>query len=109
MGDRTDEQIVNRAVELADGWCLHPRYNDCAVLNTHRGEVYLEDQYILDALAAQLVRQVDKEFEASWSITGKYVHLFGPKGQIITIEGPDRTMNTLRAIVESGVLEPTDD
>ena len=67
-------------------------------------------QIFLDALAAQLVRQVDAtSYDIDTCSDEVYVwHMNDMNDGIVNdaIEkGPDRTMNTLRAIVDSGVLE----
>ena len=107
----TDEEIIRRGVELADGWRLlsrgqieTPVFNAIAILINM-------DQLFLDALAAQLTRQVDALDNGFFiDITKHGADLyFGDalsEELVAGIAGPDRTMNTLRAIVESGVLEP---
>ena len=80
------EDVIRKAVELADGFwwkedCVH-------VLDTpmhYRADAL--PQTILDALAAQLTRQVD-ELDDYW-----------------VCAEDDRTMNTIKAIVDSKVLE----
>ena len=105
-----EQELIKKAVELAPGWwwkegCIHmidqPMhfYADAA------------PQSVLDALAAELVRQVDRLDDD----TAIYVEPGETKvGQILNTgrvmvnvtygTSPDRTMNTIRAIVESGVL-----
>jgi hypothetical protein len=70
-------------------------------------------QILLDAIAAQLVRQVDAlpvgNFPddaptSLYSLRGT-VDIWHKRKLIVSLEGPDRTLNTIRAIVESGVLE----
>jgi hypothetical protein len=74
------------------------------------------DQYLLDALAAQLVRQVDEleDYDINLDFDGRTVCIvqYVPEGiggkKLISFDapdGPDRTMNTIRAIVDSGVLD----
>jgi len=98
----SDEEYIRKAVELADGWVLGR--ND--VLHSPCGYFAdLTDQPVLDALAAQLVRQVDAT-DASWVVTtSKDAHVMTDDGiQAAQAIGPDRTMNTIKAIVDSGVL-----
>lgn len=65
-----------------------------------------KDNMFLDALAAQLVRQVEEQGYRIWVHTGN-AQVFNEHYVLITyIDGPDRAMNTIKAIVESGVLEP---
>ncbi len=104
-----DRDYIRKAVELADGWEVgtkgvtlpngRSRLFDDPLL----GAMSLE-QYWLDALAAQLVRQVDAAGwcfvitqEISEILAGEKTHFH---------EGPDRTLNTIKAIVDSGVLDP---
>lgn len=105
----TDEQIIRRAVELAPAeWSIQ----DSVVVGPWPLELVRLDDFFSSpvfsyALAAQLVEQVDST---------DYVLSAHPKATEIrewfdhalwdhTEEsGPDRTLNTLRAIVESGVL-----
>lgn len=117
-----DKQIIQAAVELADGWSLVHIYDgedwgqefgDNSGVPTQ--QVLIQDphkfQSSLDALAAQLVRQVDALDRGAFhceptrgivcEVTKHYP--FSHKTTEVA-EGPDRTMNTLRAIVESGVL-----
>lgn len=119
---------IRKAVELADGWRIVESSNPLTVgvVITHElgSEGYPLNrlpQHIKDALAAQLVRQVDAlgirvAFDYSVSGYGEYVGspfsitVGGSEGFIsgiggVTIKGPDRTMNTIRAIIDSGVLE----
>lgn len=112
----SDTDYIRKAVELADGFQWRGetylgRTNDPAILvDTPAGTTFpCDDQFMLDALAAQLVRQVD-------ALDNYYV-LSGHDGSqveyedeleaycVCTTEGPDRTMNTIKAIVDSKVLE----
>ncbi len=102
----TDQDYIRKAVELADGWAVNKTGQTITSGGGYFGKV--EDQEIQDALAAQLVRQID-------ALDTKFVLMDG-HGLIIIqdvntigdavcrVEGPDRTMNTLKAIVDSGVL-----
>jgi len=113
----TDEQVIRKAVELADGWREHRGTFICDELpmswlfDRLDDAAFNEDGYeaALDALAAQLVRQVDALYDTDlffvdadrWMVRIEK-HSIGTMGRS---GGPDRTMNTLRAIVESGVLD----
>ena len=60
----TNEQIIRKAVELAEGWSFQysPLGNQhIETLTGYQGTT--EDQEILDALAAQLVRQYYKNHQ----------------------------------------------
>jgi len=86
---------IRQAVELADGFDPSPLQNQ---------------QPFLDALAAQLTRQVDaiSYYECvSHPIYTRITQLDDvglPKHEWYG-KGPDRTMNTIRAIIDSGVLK----
>ena len=115
--DMNDQDYIRRAVELADGWSWSTIYDDhVCILN--EGNPYgwhtRADQIIKDALAAQLVRQVCvmPEYDVIISKDGTEVfsggHVKGIEYDIKTIamaRGNDITMNTIKAIVDSGVLE----
>jgi len=97
-----DNEYIKAAVELADffSWdeWIEARNNN---LLTHSGQKFL------DALAAQLVRQVDDpyavwQFPIGVSVSSKDVE--DARLEIAMVDGPDRTMNTIKVIVDSGVL-----
>jgi len=98
-----DQAYIRKAVELADGWEMHSDQtfgiSGTSFLNT--------SQVGLDALAAQLVRQVDA--------TGEYYVIErmiateisdDPLVESMRVrrEHEGRTMNTIKAIVDSRVL-----
>jgi len=107
--------LIRKAVELADGWDTGSVQKDWVlcpydwtskpIFKIHQGE--------LDALAAQLVRQVDINDPniGDYTVTTFVDHSvvehwqFGVSQIVGYAESPDRTMNTIKAIVESGVLE----
>jgi len=95
----SDNEHIRKAVELADGWSWSML---CALeksVLTGRGTV--------DALAAQLVRQVD-------ALNGRYriqIHssrtiIFKSRYVHFEESGVDRAINTINAIVDSEVLTP---
>lgn len=107
--------VIRKAVELADGWKL----TETSFYAPLIGYCYFPDKtediskVALDALAAQLVRQCDKKLK-DWRCLELFeghtaVRKFEPlsdKGvDIAACYGKGRTMNTIIAIVESGVLE----
>ena len=104
-----DQDIIRKAVELADGFGLMPGWDEAFYVEQPWDELSSSfkdpDQWMLDALAAQLVRQVDALPVPRFLVDSVGATLYGEKGQGTFIRGPDRTMNTLRAIVESKVLE----
>jgi len=104
-----DQEYIRKAVELADGFNMDEQ---AIVIHEWSDFCFIDDpsQHVLDALAAQLVRQVDARAK------GVEVEVFdgfaridsAPPRQyerIAIAEGPDRTMNTIKVIVDSKVLE----
>ena len=107
---------IKAAVELADGYEWR---GDAETLGGDKkpfvgmpyGVLSVSFKYLcrtpahLDALAAQLVRQVDANEFAGFKIepNGTYV-AFDDDAEGYA-HGPDRTMNTIKAIVDSGVLK----
>ena len=113
----TDEEYIKAAITLAEGWRLNRFDGDLVVIDglrlgwpTHR---LVDDKVwarpVLDALAAQLVRQVDATNEYLFASAYPGWSSVVPKGNhstpLATHEGSDRTMNTLKCIVDSGVLQ----
>lgn len=102
--------LIRKAVELADGFEVH-NGRELRVLTNH-GTFYVDydQQFFLDALAAQLVRQVDALapdvlFDCGFDgeafvVTDDDDWMIGGKK-----DSRDRTLNTITAIVESGVLD----
>jgi len=102
--------LIHYAVLLADGWEHETHNRTLSPFHTYHDGLAEE---ALDALAAQLVRQVDakadnrvKGFYSRPLQADVYWPGLGHKqcGYSITC-GDDRTMNTIKAIVDSGVLE----
>ena len=108
-----DQDYIRKAVELADGWYWVSDNRGGEVGHDQTGFLwYLRDeresQLYLDALAAQLVRQVDatEHWVTSTSLGNACVWLRDGAGKVFkSTENDNRTMNTLRAIVDSGVLK----
>ena len=103
----TNNEYIIRAVELADGW------NGDLFMHEYALEPPEKQQRTLDALAAQLVRQADVALD-DW----RCLELFAGHTSVRAFEdldpcghdlaacyGKGRTMNTIRAIVSSRVLE----
>ena len=115
-----DQDYIRAAVKLAEGFVLAP--DGQSVHLPQIGSFVMDNadcplegwpQSIKDALAAQLVRQVDaaanKYFVQSrdtWTIVLRWQDYDKAAGHNVVShsEGPDRTMNTIKAIVDSGVL-----
>ena len=88
---------IKKAVELADGFSFNDK--DAYFSTDELGCMWL------DALAAQLVRQVDALGTVTLNIYDRGTEV-GKSGQPwATGIAHDRTMNTIKAIVDSGVLE----
>lgn len=108
------KDYIRKAVELV-GWLDEDDEGEYLQIPQAPTSAYLDEilapceQYLLDALAAQLVRQVDAlrtsdhELEF-WQRKGiAWIENHGDV-PISREDGPDRTMNTIKAIVDSGVL-----
>lgn len=104
---------IRKAIELADGVYL----DEYSHLIGMGSAVFIDDlqQYHLDSLAAQLVRQVDAldRIHVSTIPAGSEIweRVEADDGgwdgvqNLGSAQGPDRTLNTIKAIVDSGVLE----
>ena len=126
----TNEEYIRKAVELADGWeWKQSKYG--TTFSRHFGEpgsLEYEHDFVafwlsspdceddvrfgLDALAAQLVRQVDAISKDVHIIKGCSIVLEFNEGYphaIGAVEGEDRAMNTMKVIVDSKVLEQSDE
>ncbi len=119
--DMTVRQYIAAAVGLAKGWELTHIYDGedvITVIEDYPGQTQSEDIVIsftlqspthvgLDALAAALVRQVDNmpiDFFieiASWGAAKVWNN--GAEGEWVM--GDDRSLNSIKAIVDSGVLK----
>ena len=98
-----NKDILRKAVELADGFTLID--SDVELNNEWYINLKLP-QFVLDALAAQLVRQVDALNNAWVAVSASGVCKVSTNHNLATIRGEGgRTENTITAIVESGVLE----
>ena len=99
-----DKDYIRKAVELADEWVTYD--------TTFLGGCYFAQhsydkvpQPVLDALAAQLVRQVDALEDYVLQSHWDEVRVVEPGLALIAAaHKDDRTMNTLKCIVDSGVL-----
>lgn len=117
-----DQDLIRKAFDLADGWeyeieAVDPDY---IYLSAADGTYWHMDEesiplaelprIFVDALAAQLVRQVDalSKFAVDSDPYGTakvWERVSGESlSRISKSNDSDRTMNTIRAIVESGVL-----
>ncbi len=107
---------IRKAVELADGWRIR------SGMNIETGSIWLiqgpdkflsclvsePKSYMLDALAAQLVRQVDALRTPSASVITSdlgSITIWRNRQILAASINDDRTTNTIKAIVDSGVLK----
>ena len=111
-----NQDYIRHAAELAK-WTGKDECGVYVQLPEAPISLYLDDlenhapPWFKDALAAQLVRQVDALpglFVYSWpersSVVVEGRNLNNPETTRGSCDGPDRTMNTIKAIVDSGVL-----
>lgn len=107
----TDEEYIRKAVELADGWewqeitdtladVVFPWYDGANRLFT--GHLLAQNQLLMDALAAQLVRQVGDWFDSLTDTAA--ITRVKPISFASQWLGGD-SLGTIKAIVDSGVLE----
>ncbi len=106
----TDQDYIKAGIELADGWSIKGDTGIYGPDGFRMGWVDKPFQFGLDALAAQLVRQVDEHHEVFAKRTKTHVcsALVDGGNSLAMQRGPDRTMNTIKAVVDSGVLEAID-
>ena len=94
----TDEEYIRKAVELADNWLVF-KPGQVTTLNGLVLDLVDPDIEMLDALAAQLVRQVDGDLHSVCVRTDHSVVERWEYGKPIMesyAEGSDRTMNTIK-------------
>lgn len=100
-----DQDIIRKGVELAPGWEFYGM-----TIITDQGDRFPEpySDACKAALAAVLVDMVDALMSVELQIFCGTTLLTVPAEPEFEVRmpGPDRRMNTLRAIIESGVLEP---
>ena len=122
---KTDTDYIREAVELAEGFTLQKwhfgemlKIGSYVVLSNHKQplDFSILPQWFKDALAAQLVRQVDALPDTTdWD---DLISMNDCSGFFVwTVEGIEdalpptydqgRTINTIRNIVDSGVLKVT--
>lgn len=117
-----DNDYIRKAIELAIGWKINISHNDfkteCVIppLGVDTLENMSKNQMLMDALSAQLIRQVNELDGYSVGAGGEFDQVnralvYGPKfvawrGHVIgDSDGKDLTMNIIRAIIDSEVLE----
>jgi hypothetical protein len=101
-----DQDYIRKAVELADAWDVVDRFGE-DFIESPEGfgtPTKVNDQTLIDALATQLVRQVDAMDEMLTSTGKGTAGIYQGDKCLGWASGPDRTMNTIRAVVESGIL-----
>lgn len=106
-----DQDYIRKAVELADGWHLNGEAFGTPNDGPDLDDIKNITQQDKDALAAQLVRQLDASNSCSLFVhppvgdSPGYARILGVRELKVRKEGDDRTMNTIKAIVDSGVLK----
>lgn len=124
-GDMTDEEYIRAGVDLAEGWHWN-EYSDTdeVDLSDADGAAWYDDEcdpitphafprILLDAVAAQLWRQVDERpdeiacvADYGWAKVIRFqdAEPFNHWVQLSLVKGENRSWNVLKAIVDSGVL-----
>ena len=103
-----NEEYIRKAVSLADGFEWDNDNDVYAHTQYGRLNFAYNEPILLDHIAAQLVRQVD-------GLTGCLeliafdgeTNIMDQANSVGCGQGNDRTMNTIKAIVDSGVLNET--
>ncbi len=105
-----DQDYIKAGVELADGWYM-TKHGKIGVPG-HVWDFRPNAQMVIDALAAQLVRQARKTHTVNTTNSACYVfetvkldHNLSTKKAIGMAKGNDDCMNTIKAIVDSKVLK----
>lgn len=112
---KTDEDYIRAGIDLADGWDLKRQRDGKERIDNPvcvGFPIVIDDLNAVwkDALAAQLVLQVDALENQPINIVSypdvtQVFHLRTAKDEMISYCGGEgRTMNTIKAIVDSGVL-----
>lgn len=118
-----DQDYIRKGASLSDDdFCLYEDSNGAIFFHGTPSYPINPDnapQWFLDALAAQLVRQVDaifahacqceKGFTAVRTYKAKRDGVTPIWQDVMASYGPNRTMNTIKAIVDSAVLEGRDE
>jgi len=102
-----DKEYIVKAVELADGWKINKAGNIHAAC-VHRCSPAYAIQPVRDALAAQLMRQVDALPNIYISFRDEWVQVFSTENKGTELGCGfklGRTMSAIKAIVDSKVLE----
>lgn len=109
----TDEEYIIEAIGLSDGWSI--KKNKMGYTLNSPGGYFgdIADTEIRDALAAQLVRQADKvlndwrclELFEGHTAVRRFEPLSDDGRDLAACYGEGRSMNTIQAIVDSGVLQ----
>ena len=104
-----DQDYILKAAKLIgwdadeEGWLYPPRNEIWGNLPSH---VYFDWPWVKDLIAAQLVRQVDALDDIRCDVDSRYSEVWDDGQQTLgKCIGDDRTMNTIKAIVDSKVLE----
>jgi len=103
MNDKIDNEYIRDAVKLADGWSFKTEFIGCSPSGNTFSISFMAEQEMLDALVAQLISQVD---ETDYRVRVSYDEtIIYHMGELYAFhKGDDRSMNSLKAILDSRVL-----
>ncbi len=117
MSEMTDKDYIRAAVDLIGWFFTFVGEHECvsSPVSTPDGESPITfigattEQHVLDAIAAELVRQVDStDYGITFDGEMCEVSVWGSEKFTPIVKsssyGPDRTMNTIKVVVDSGVL-----
>ena len=120
MGKMTDEEYIRKGVMLADGWEItlddeHTEgpWVEIPGVGRHGNDYHSRWTWVRDLLAAQLVRQTDHpsiQYVLSAHDGSTVIYKHNERGErfwekLAEASCDDRTLNTIKAIVDSKVLE----
>jgi hypothetical protein len=103
-----DQDYIREGAKLANGWKIgSDTFNTYVYFSAWKEILPGLSQPMLDALAAQLVRQVDDTvgYYVDTYIGASVISSSHTGESIARIMSDDRTMNTIKAIVDSEVLK----
>ena len=103
-----DKDYIREGIELADGWSYGA--GDLVWNGQHPFELNGPmREMVLDSVAAQLTRQVDatNDYWVNVDNEGSYVNFISGHN-VCVADAKCRTENTIKAIIDSGALAPTE-
>ena len=100
----SDRDLIRKAVELADGWFMQSNGSVFCPAVPEKCYPLSGTGPMADLLAAQLVRQVDAALPRYGVCVFDDETVVECRPAHVCVSGPHRTMNTIKAIVDSEVL-----